>query len=61
LRRDVFDRLYQYKSGHRLPTWEQALESLLPPDETESHAAGKRSSVVAPLADDCGSAAGEMP
>ncbi len=32
LRRDVFDRFYQYKSGHRLPTWEQALESLLPPD-----------------------------
>jgi hypothetical protein len=29
LRRDVFDRLYQYKSGHRLPTWEQALENLL--------------------------------
>jgi hypothetical protein len=30
LRRDVFDRLYQYKSRHRMPTWEQALESLLP-------------------------------
>jgi Family of unknown function (DUF6084) len=29
LRRDVFDRLYQYKSRHGLPTWEQALENLL--------------------------------
>src|SRR5262245_42189600 len=29
LRKDVFDRLYQYKSRHRLPTWEQAIESLL--------------------------------
>jgi hypothetical protein len=37
LRRDVFDRLYQYKSEHRLPTWEQALESLLP---SEKAAAG---------------------
>jgi hypothetical protein len=30
LRRDVFDRLYRYKSRHALPTWEQALERLLP-------------------------------
>src|SRR6266542_149234 len=29
LRKDVFDRLYRYKSRHGLPTWEQALESLL--------------------------------
>jgi hypothetical protein len=29
LRRDVFDRLYQFKSRHGIPTWEQALESLL--------------------------------
>ena len=29
LRRDVFDRLYQYKIQHGLPTWEQALESML--------------------------------
>jgi hypothetical protein len=29
LRRDVFDRLYQYKRRRGLPTWEQALESLL--------------------------------
>jgi hypothetical protein len=29
LRRDVFDRLYRYKTRHGLPTWEQAVESLL--------------------------------
>jgi hypothetical protein len=29
LRKDVFDRLYQYKSRHGLPTWEQTLENLL--------------------------------
>jgi hypothetical protein len=29
LRRDVFDQLYQYKLRRGLPTWEQALESLL--------------------------------
>jgi hypothetical protein len=33
LRRDVFDRLYQYKSRHGMPTWEQALENLLAPVE----------------------------
>jgi hypothetical protein len=33
LRSDVFDRLYQYKSRHGLPTWEQALEKLLAPAE----------------------------
>jgi len=35
LRRDVFDRLYQYKMRRGIPTWEQTLESLLPvPVET---------------------------
>ena len=29
LRRDVFDRLYQYKMRGGIPTWEQALENLL--------------------------------
>ena len=29
LRKDVFDRLHQYKSRCALPTWEQALETLL--------------------------------
>lgn len=33
LRRDVFDRLYQYKRRQGLPTWEQTLESLLAPFE----------------------------
>jgi len=30
LRRDVFDRLYRYKMQHGIPTWEQALEDVLP-------------------------------
>jgi hypothetical protein len=30
LRRDVFERLYQYKTRHGIPTWEAALESILP-------------------------------
>jgi hypothetical protein len=29
LRKDVFDRLLAYKSPRALPTWEQAVESLL--------------------------------
>jgi hypothetical protein len=29
LHRDVFERLYQYKIQHGIPTWEQALESVL--------------------------------
>jgi hypothetical protein len=34
LRRDVFERLYQYKVRHGIPTWEQALESMLEAGET---------------------------
>lgn len=34
LRRDVFERLYQYKIQRGIPTWEQALESVLPVEET---------------------------
>jgi hypothetical protein len=34
LRRDVFERLYQYKIQHGIPTWEQALERVLPVEET---------------------------
>ena len=30
LRRDVFDRLHQYKVDRGIPTWEQTLESILP-------------------------------
>jgi uncharacterized protein DUF6084 len=33
LRRDVFDRLYEYKVQRGIPTWEQTLESLLPKEE----------------------------
>jgi Family of unknown function (DUF6084) len=33
LRRDVFDRLYEYKMRHGIPTWEQALERVLPAEE----------------------------
>jgi hypothetical protein len=29
LRRDVFDRLYQYKVRHGVPTWEQVVERML--------------------------------
>ena len=29
LRREVFERLYDYKSRHGIPTWEQALERML--------------------------------
>jgi hypothetical protein len=30
LRRDVFERLYQYKIDRGIPTWEQTVESMLP-------------------------------
>jgi hypothetical protein len=30
LERDAFERLYQYKRQHGLPTWEKAIERLLP-------------------------------
>jgi hypothetical protein len=33
LRRDVFDRLYLYKVQQGIPTWEQALEEMLPAEE----------------------------
>jgi hypothetical protein len=33
LRRDVFERLYLYKMQHGIPTWEQALEEILPAEE----------------------------
>jgi Family of unknown function (DUF6084) len=35
VRRDVFDRLYRYKMQRGIPTWEQALESVLPVEEME--------------------------
>jgi Family of unknown function (DUF6084) len=33
LRRDVFERLYRYKTQRGIPTWEQALESILASEE----------------------------
>jgi len=33
LRRDVFERLYQYKVENGIPTWEKGLENILPPVE----------------------------
>jgi hypothetical protein len=33
LRRDVFDRLYEYKVRNGIPTWEQALENMLRANE----------------------------
>ncbi len=33
LRRDVFERFYQYKTQRGIPTWEQALECVLPVEE----------------------------
>jgi len=33
LRRDVFERLYQYKVRHGIPTWEQVLEEFLAVEE----------------------------
>jgi hypothetical protein len=33
LRKDVFDRLDRYRSRQGLPTWEHALERLLPAEE----------------------------
>jgi hypothetical protein len=33
LQRDTFERLYEYKVRHGIPTWEQALESMLQAEE----------------------------
>lgn len=33
LRRDVFDQIYRYKTQNGIPTWEQALEHLIPVEE----------------------------
>ncbi|MGI8824862.1 MAG: DUF6084 family protein [Chloroflexota bacterium] len=35
IRKDVFDRLYAYKSRGTFPTWEEAIETLLPAREAE--------------------------
>jgi hypothetical protein len=33
LRRDIFDRLYRFKTQHGIPTWEAALDRILPQEE----------------------------
>lgn len=33
LHRDTFERLYRYKMRRAIPTWEQAIESILPEDD----------------------------
>ena len=33
VRRDVFDRLYQFKMRNGMPTWEEALDAVLPVEE----------------------------
>ncbi|MCM3872189.1 MAG: DUF6084 family protein [Pyrinomonadaceae bacterium] len=40
LQRDVFEKLSQYKMARGIPTWEQALESLIPAAEEPAHHAG---------------------
>lgn len=37
LRRDIFDRLYQYKIRNGIPTWEQAMEKVLSSAEETVH------------------------
>lgn len=36
LHKDAFDRLYQYKVRQGIPSWEAALESIIPAEETET-------------------------
>jgi hypothetical protein len=45
LRRDVFDRLYRYKMRRGIPTWEQALDSILPAAEETAEAGIEETSV----------------
>ncbi len=37
LRRDAFERLYEYKRRHGMATWEEAIESLLPLEKEAAH------------------------
>jgi len=45
LRRDIFERLYHYKIREGFPTWEQAIESLLPALESDSEERKNREAV----------------
>ncbi len=46
LRRDVFERLYEYKRRRGIPTWEQALEEILPPVEETGKETGEEIEVL---------------
>jgi Family of unknown function (DUF6084) len=46
LRRDVFDRLYEYKRRRGIPTWEQALAELLPIVEARDEETDREIDVV---------------
>ena len=41
LRRDVFEKLSRYKMDRGIPTWEQALESIIPASEETARHAGE--------------------
>lgn len=41
LDREVFDRLYAYKRRHSLPTWDEAIDRLLPDDPEAGSLGGK--------------------
>lgn len=41
LRRDVFERLSRYKMERGIPSWEQTLESIIPPGEKETAASNE--------------------
>jgi hypothetical protein len=49
LRRDVFDRLHEYKMRRGIPTWEQALNSLLNDERAAIKEDGQSSVVSSPL------------
>lgn len=42
LRRDAFEKLYEYKMRHGIPTWEQAIERALMAEEAKEGAEGVR-------------------
>jgi hypothetical protein len=46
LRRDVFDRLYQHKVQNGMPSWEQALESVLPREAVDGVWRGAKRAVA---------------
>ncbi|MCM3900281.1 MAG: DUF6084 family protein [Pyrinomonadaceae bacterium] len=49
LRRDVFEKLSRYKMDRGIPTWEQALESIIPAPEKPEHRAGEEIAIEGSL------------